>query len=624
MPGDLQNAILQWLASNPRSALMPEKKYAEIQADLADERLASLPPLNIAVLRNVTLEAIEPYLEHLGAAMDFRAAVKFGDYDNVYQEAVGGRPDLLNRQTDCVLVVTALDNLSWPLARNYAALSPEQRRSEIERGGDFIRQTTAGIRQQTDAMILWFGFEQPVNPALGIADSQSDSGQLAAVAELNDILRTALRQAQNAWFVDTNLCLARIGSGSFYDPRYWHIGRAPYAREGLGAMAEEAFKYIRALKGKARKCLVLDCDNVLWGGIVGEDGLAGIKLGKTYPGSPYYEFQQEVLNLYHRGILLAICSKNNEQDVREVLDHHPDMLLRREHFAATKINWTDKASNLRQIASELNIAPESLVFVDDSEMEIGLVRSLLPEVAALHLPAGNAVMFRGILAGCGLFDSPILSGEDSRRGAMYAAEALREDLRVKTADLDQYYASLEMRLEIRFADDLTLPRIAQLTQKTNQFNLTTQRYSELDIRRFQESPEADVISLRLVDRFGDSGIVGVAILAYRDGTAAIDSFLLSCRVLGRKVEDALLSQCAELARSRGCRCLIGEYRATAKNSQTRDFYTAHGFFPLESGSGSRFKLDLAAAHVPCPHVFAEVQSEIQSVMAEEAAQGRAS
>jgi FkbH-like protein len=408
-----------------------------------------------------------------------------------------------------------------------------------------------------------------------------------------------------------NRCLMNVGAKRFYDPRYWHIAKAPYAREALQEIANEAFKYIRPLRGKNKKCLILDCDNILWGGIIGEDGLAGITLGKTHPGSAYYEFQQEIVNLYHRGIILALCSKNNEADVWEVFDQHPDMVLRREHIATAQINWYNKAQNLRQVAEDLNIGLDSIVFMDDSAFEVNLIRQMLPEVEAIHLPEDRVVEYRDILASGGWFDTLTLSEEDRQRGAMYQAEAVRKRLLAESTDLESYYRSLDMVLEIRLANEFSIPRIAQLTQKTNQFNLMTRRYSDADITRLSGSETADVISLRLQDRFGDAGIVGVCILKYEDKTALIDNFLFSCRALGRGVEDAFLVQSLKRAKLRGSQVAIGEYRATAKNDQVKEFYPTQGFRPLAAeDSIQRYEVDLTTFMRNEPTFFKCIDSEI--------------
>jgi FkbH-like protein len=547
--------------------------------------------------------------------MGLDAQIRFGEYDHIFQEAVGGKGDLLHKQTDFVLVFVKLDTLSWDLSRNYPALSVGQLKAEVDRIKEYITSVLSGIRKQTDATVLWHGFEMPVYPSLGILESQTCDGQQALVGCLNEFVRTSLKNQGNAYFVDLNLCLGRSGFNQFYDSRYWHIGRAPFAREALREIAAEDFKFIRSLRGKTKKCLVMDCDGILWGGIIGEDGLGRIKLGKTHPGSSYYELQQEILNLYNRGVILALCSKNNEEDVWEVFRKHPDMILKEEHIATAQLNWKDKVANLRQIALDLNIGLDNMAFIDDSEFEVNLIRDVLPEVEVIHMPPGKAVEYRNILASCGLFDTLNLLEEDKKRGAMYRAEVARKKLQTEITDMETYYKSLQMVVEIRFADEFAMPRIAQLTQRTNQFNLTTRRYSETDIKNFANSGEADVICIRLKDRFGDSGIVGVCVLKYRDRKVTFDTFLLSCRVLGRGVEDAFMIQALKLAKKRGCQVCIGEYYRTRKNSQVENFYAEQGFQRFDSDPNTltgvvRYRYDLEEEIKPEPKFFKHIVSEI--------------
>jgi FkbH-like protein len=556
---------------------MIQSTLAEILKELSPESLAGLPGLNISVLRNITVEAIEPYLKYYSYRFDLRLNCSFGEYDNVYQEAVGGSGELLNEDTECVLVFLGLDNLSADLSRRFPCLDESRISEEIQRVYDFIEVTLSGVRKQTSAMILWFGFELPVYPAMGIMDGQSDNYQTGVINNLNRQVRELVRRTGNAFFVDMNLILSRTGDEAFHDHRYWHIGRAPYTRQALQEIASEVIKYIRPLKGKSRKCLVLDCDNTLWGGIVGEDGLASIKLGTTYPGSPYLEFQQEIVNLYHRGVLIALCSKNNQEDVWEVFDSHPDMVLERKHIAASQINWDDKATNLRKIAADLNIGLDSLVYIDDSEFETSLVESVLPEIETITLDSSQAVRYRDTLASCGFFDTLSMSEEDRKRGSMYAADADREKLRTDSSDMDSYLESLEIVMDVQFASELSIPRVAQLTQKTNQFNLTTRRYSESDIANLSNNHDADVLHARLADRIGDMGIIGACILRYEKESVVIDSFMISCRALGRGVEHAFLDQCLKHAQSRGARTAVGEFIPTVKNVQVKDFYTGNGF-----------------------------------------------
>lgn len=592
---------------HPKSSL---PTLVEIER-LLEDQTATDPVLKITVLRNVTVEGIEPYLCHLGREMGYRAEVGFGGYDQVLQDALSPCAGLLGADTDVVLLMTHLANLSPMLDTGFAGLNDKQVESELGRLDAYFKTVIEAIRAHSDAPILWHAIEMPVYAALGIADDQC-AGQSVALQALNQSLRQALSATAGAYFVNTNRCLARIGANQFYDLRYWQMAKAPYTRAALAELASEDFKFIRAIRGRNRKCLVLDCDNTLWGGVLGEDGLSGIKIGTDHPGAAYLEFQREILGLYQRGIILALCSKNNEQDVLDILDAHPDMLLKREHFSVWRINWNDKATNLREIAAELNIGVDSLVFADDSEFEISLVKELLPQVLTLQLPTERPAEYRWLLAACGAFDSPTLTVEDRQRSALYRLERERKHARAETADLDNYYRTLGIEIEIGRADKLTLARVAQQTQKTNQFNLTTRRYSEADVARLAAAPDSEVFYLRAGDKFGDMGIVGSCICLCRDEEAVIDTLLLSCRALGRGIETRFLDEVLHLLAARGVKHVYGEYLATEKNSQVSDFYEKNWFHPSSNrkGGGTWFERDIGLLAPRALAHFAAVSSPL--------------
>jgi FkbH-like protein len=384
----------------------------------------------------------------------------------------------------------------------------------------------------------------------------------------------------------------------------WLSARVPLSGKLLNSLAVEYVRYFMAMVSARRKCLVVDLDNTLWGGILGEDGYDGIQIGHEFPGNAFRELQQAVLDLYHRGIILAICSKNNEADVLRVLEQHPDMLLRPQHFASVQINWDDKATNLRRIAQDLNIGLDSLAFWDDNPAERSLVRQMLPEVLVIDLPdhpSEYAPALRRIVE----FETLMLSDEDRQRGAMYRAQAERQRLQATAESLESYYASLDMRLEIGLADSHSIPRIAQLTQKTNQFNLTSRRYSQTEIAQMAADPNWRIYGLRLKDRFGDNGLAGVAILRSQDrGTWEIDTFLLSCRILGRTVETAFLAFVLRQAKDAGGTRMEGWFLPTKRNAPAKQFYGQHGFeLAKEDESGSLWRLPLGNNAVKIPNWF---------------------
>lgn len=542
-------------------------------------------PLRIAFLRNITIDPIVPYLKFLCFQERFKADIYMGDYDNVMQDILNTKSLLYEHQPEVVVLALKLENLSQNFTQCFASLHSDEIKKESDRILNYVEQAIKEIRKNSKALILLHNFGIPVYPSFGILDYQDRSKQVNTLREMNIRLLDVVSKYENTFIVDIDLLKAAIGYNQFIDNRYWHIGKAPYTRKALEKIAQEYMKFIKALKGKNKKCLVLDCDNTLWGGIVGEDGIDNIKIGKTYPGSAYWEFQQAILNLYNRGVILAICSKNNERDVLEVLEKHPDMVLRRKHFACMRINWNNKVTNLKEISQELNIGLDSLVLIDDSEFEANMVKNYLSEVKVITL-AKDPTTYRDLLNSCGLFDTLTFSGEDRMRGQMYKTEAQRKRLRAQVTNLEDYYRYLEMEVIIGRADSFSISRIAQLTQKTNQYNLTTNRYSELDIKEFAASPDHDVLYLRLKDRFGDSGIIGVAILEHLDTQSTVDTFLLSCRVIGRGLEDVFLKECVELSRKRAQKLLKGIYIRTKKNSQVSDFYQKRRF-KIETQTDSR-------------------------------------
>jgi FkbH-like protein len=379
------------------------------------------------------------------------------------------------------------------------------------------------------------------------------------------------------------------------------MARAPLGKDVLVPLGQEYGKFIRALRGKSKKCLVLDCDNTLWGGVIGEDGLSGIKLGSTYPGSAYHAFQQEILNLYHRGVILALCSKNNEADVLEVFREHPDMLLKEHHFSTWQINWDDKATNLVRIAEDLNIGIDSFVFVDDSVFECEWVGKQLPQVAVLQLD-GKISSYRNKLSGIGFFDALTFSEEDRKRSGMYVQAKERKNMLQSASSLEDYLVDLQLQAEIGTPGKKEIPRVSQLTQKTNQFNLTTYRYTEGEIQNFVESVDSEVYFLRLSDRISDLGIVGVVIVKFEEEYAEIDSFLFSCRALGRGVEDALLCFVVKRVIEKGKKRIEGKYLPTQKNSQVADFYIKHGFQLIsEKEEGSSWSYSIESEKIVHPY-----------------------
>ena len=371
---------------------------------------------------------------------------------------------------------------------------------------------------------------------------------------------------------------ARDGISEWHDEALWHRSKQEIHPRVSHVYGDHVARLLAAIRGRSFKCLVLDLDNTLWGGVIGDDGLAGIVIGQgSAVGEAHLSFQRYALELSRRGVILAVCSKNDESTALEVFDRHPEMLLCRKDIACFIANWDDKATNLRRIAERLNIGTNSLVFADDNPFERNLIRQELPEVAVPELPEDPS-FYAACIAAAGYFESLSITTEDEERSQQYQANAQREQLREAVTDMEAYLAGLRMELRCSPFDQVGLPRIVQLINKTNQFNLTTRRYTEAEIQGLLRDGATLHLQLRLVDRFGDNGIIALIIgkLA-ADKSLLLDTWLMSCRVLGRQVESATLNVIVDRARQMGAGALVGHYRPTAKNAMVKEHYAKLGF-----------------------------------------------
>ncbi|MFQ5458189.1 MAG: HAD-IIIC family phosphatase, partial [Myxococcota bacterium] len=482
---------------------------------------------------------------------------------------------------------------------NFVELSPEARRAEVSQIVGEIG-SLAERHAQGKGILLIHNFVIPDSPVMGLRDVRDPFGERAIFAAANEELAAACRKLPGAFVVDVEALAGRIGKDVWTDPKMVFLARMEVSRPALGELARETTRFIRALAGKARKVLVLDLDNTLWGGIIGEDGLPGIKLGDAAPGNAYVAFQRRLLALHGQGVLLAINSANNPGDATEALQSHPEMVLRPDHFAAMRINWNDKTDNMRALADELNLGLDAFVFWDDNPSERERMRALLPEVLTVEVPRDPALYAR-TLSRLDAFDTLSLTEEDRARGRMMAQGRARTEARARVATEAAFLESLDIRATIAPPDNLTLPRFAQLTQRTNQFNLTTRRTSEADLAKLASGQKAFVRGLRVADRFGDEGWVGLAIIAREGDRATINTFLMSCRVIGRKIEHAFLSALLADLKAAGVARVDATYRPTPKNGLCARFWEDAGFEPAGEDDGEkRYTRNLADALPPPP------------------------
>jgi len=601
------NNIFDLLGSKITSINLKDRKYSDYLGILSEikknpESYKNLPSLKIAVLRNFTIESLLPVLEAEIFLAGFVPSIWVGDFDNVAFEAISGTFALEQFEPDFILIFNWLDTISPALTTQFILKSKTEINEEVLRVRNFYRDIEGSLRKRFIAPIGITNFNLPMDSTLGILDSQAPDYQFHTIQNLNLQILLDAKGFSDIYIIDIAKIFSAEGFLNSFDSRHWQMARAPFTQRAILRVCNELGRLIKALRGKSRKCLVLDCDNTLWGGVIGEDGMGGIKLGTTFPGSCYKAFQEEVLNLRERGVILALCSKNNELDVLDVLNNHPEMLIKEKHISTWQINWDHKATNLRRLAKELNIGLDSFVFVDDSEFEINLIREQLPEVATIHL-TGNTSGYRSLLSSFGYFDSLTFTAEDRRKNEMYGEARIRNKLESESNSIEEYLENLCLEATLGIPTISDIPRCSQLTQKTNQFNLTTCRYSEGQIAELISDKDSDVFYLRVKDKVADLGLVGVAVVRYRELETQIEAFMMSCRAIGRGAETALLAFIASQSKNNhGSSSLFAKYLYTSKNeSLVSNFYEVNGFDKVsQQGKDTDWKLDLRTREISYP------------------------
>lgn len=554
-------------------------------------------PHRIGFIHSYTTDLLDPWLEMHGAVHGIDPKLFHAPYGfNVLQS----EPDSLLSQFDpqTTLFMLRSEDLHPRLMQQSAVLDRESRDTIATEAIDSLLGIIGRFRKLLSGELVISILPSHREPVLGEYDAQAEVSEQAWWRQLRSDIGARLREDfDSVALLDDEQLLKRLGCQQFFDMRYFYSAQFPFSQLAASEVSRKIVSRAVLRTSPKAKVLVLDADNTLWGGVVGEDGPTGIGLGPEYPGCAYVDFQRRLLGMQQRGLILAMCSKNNPADVQEILDSHPHQVLRSEHFAAMRVNWQPKSENIREIAKELNLGLDSFVFVDDSDYECALVRREVPEVTVVQTPS-RPVSVPTCLDRLARLEIASLTREDLEKSRMYAQERVRQERRATMSaeggGLDDYLASLGMSMRV-FIDEATqATRLAQLTQKTNQFNLTTRRYDEQQIRRFMEDPDWLVASFSLEDSFGDSGIVGLLLVQRPGGSAhaQIDTLLMSCRVIGRKAESAFVFAVLDHLRRDGVETVEAEFLPTAKNQLVQNFYTDHGF--AEAGP-QKFSLALGAA-----------------------------
>ncbi len=577
--------------------------YRRIQRlNLAAAKVPEEKRVMIAILSSFTVEPLVMYIDVDCRLVGLGPQIYVAPFNQYAQEILDSTSQLYRFGPDIIIVIVEAERLlSDNFFQNFLTLSDEQKRNLQAEVIGYLRSLISRLAEQTKALILVSNFVVPWFSPLGVLDNKVSLGIGDFFDGLDKMIADLYRDSRQVYIVDLENLAGQHGKSRCLNYEMYYRGAVLFSESFFPVIANEYMAYVKALKNIVRKCIVLDLDNVLWGGILGEDGFDGIKLGADPIGRAYVDFQKLLLSYYNRGIILAINSRNNYGDSIRAIAEHPNMVLRGKHFAAMRINWNDKVENMIALAKELNIGLDSMVFVDDSPQERERMKQALPQVLVVDMPK-SPFHYSETLQSLKAFDTLVLSEEDKRRGEMYHAERKRRDLLESKGSLEDFLRSLDMKAEIRYANSFTIPRITSLINRTNQFNLAARRYNQAEVEAMiSQSQRFLVYSMKVSDRFGDEGIVGVAIIRKEGQEWVIDSFLLSCRVIGRGAETALLAKTADDAKASGASALIGEYIPTARNEPAKSFYSDHGFdLVKEDMAGMRWRLDLEKATVKTP------------------------
>jgi FkbH-like protein len=550
---------------------------------------AGFTPVKIGIVASHTIDYLAAALPGTGLRHGLVVDVVLAGYDQAAQQLLDPGSSFVAQRLDCVLLAFDYRALGLGSVR----LKKDDADEAVDAAINYVSSMAAGVRDITKATCILQTLVAPSDPVFGGLDARIHGSPRSMIERFNAKLVQEVAK-ENDLVVDIAFLASKVGLDSWNDARGWHKAKLPASLEATPLCADHLCRLLAAARGKGRKCLVLDLDNTLWGGVIGDDGVDGIALGQNSAvGEAHVALQRFLLDLRRRGVILAVCSKNEDAVARTPFREHPEMVLKEDHIAVFIANWSDKANNIREIAATLNIGTDSLVFLDDNPVERGQVRDVLPEVAVPEL-TDDPADYIGLLANAGYFEAIGLSEEDLVRADFYQANAERVSLQ-KIGNLEEYLRSLKMVASISPFNAVGRVRIAQLINKSNQFNLTTRRYSESDVEAFENDSAKFCLQIRLADRFGDNGMISVIIFDKGSDEWGCDTWLMSCRVLGRRVEELVLATVAEAARNDGVMRLKGIYIPTKKNGLVIDHFAKLGFTKTGDmpDGGTMWVLDLA-------------------------------
>lgn len=530
------------------------------------------PTVRLAVLCDHSSQHLCTALK--GYSVDRRLALSVyeADYGQLEQQVSYEGSDMYAFQPEFVL----LSKASHKLLDEFYATAPQERQGFAEKKISQWQGLLSLIQARSNATVILTNYTEVNDAVFGHYAANVASSFLFQVRKLNLLLMQEAQGRKNVLIADAQSLATEHGLANIVDQKNLLNADMPWSLGFLPVLAKAVVGLVEASLGVFKKCLVLDLDNTLWGGVIGDDGLQGIELGSLGNGKAFSRLQKWVKELGRRGIILCVCSKNEEGVAKEVFEKHPDTILRLEDISVFAANWNNKVDNLYRIKNTLNIGFDAMVFVDDNPFERGMVKEAIPELEVPELPE-DPVDYLPFLQSLNLFETVSFTAEDGFRTALYRQQAERVALAQVYANEDDYLQSLDMKAEIRLLDSFTLPRAAQLSQRSNQFNLRTVRYTEADLRSLAAQERYAVLTVSLQDKLGDHGLICLLVLKQNDGELFIENWMMSCRVLKRGVEQAVLNCLVTIASERGCGTVVGEFLPTPKNALVKDHYQRLGF-----------------------------------------------
>jgi FkbH-like protein len=532
--------------------------------------------LKVAILSSFTLNGLDETFHVKCSEIGIRYQSYVADYNQYNQEILNPKSNFYNFSPDVTFLILDIRSLLGDYFYFPYSISSAERKLLVKEKINELENLILQFKNNSSSTLVITNFNIPSYSPNGIIETKSEFGFHEMIHEINESLRNIVKNQNSIYVYDFNQFVSKYGEKNIFDYRQFHLGSIQIAFNYIPYFAYELMSYVKTMLGVSRKCIVLDLDNTLWGGIVGEDGFDGIELAQTSNGKAFVEFQKQLLSLWQQGIILAINSKNNFDDAMKVIREHPDMILREKHFASIQINWDDKAQNIKQIAEEINIGLNSIVFFDDDKLNQERIKQEFPEVLTVDMP-NDPSQYSSILTNLNDFNALQRTEEDTKRGVMYAQQRQRKQFENTVSNLDQFLKQMDIKVKIKQSNGFLIPRISQLTLKTNQFNLTTRRYQEEEIRKFSKDENFEVGCAQVLDKFGDNGITGAYIVKKNETNWILDTFLLSCRVMGRGVEDAMLSHILKDAKNNGIEEFKAEFIPTLKNKPAENFLSDFGF-----------------------------------------------